>query len=144
MNLKEILTVITKNWNCNSPLLPTFRSIMHHFKLSRKKLNSLNEALDVLKMKPVPLLSLCLTRMSYLLTGWEQAVNLLLLIHVLANHVHISLKFPTVMIIFWGFQDVLALTLFYCLGQETWLDNLWKLIKILQFLSGGKVQKYLA
>ena len=63
---------------------------MHHFKLSTKKLNTLNEALDVLKMKPVALLSLCLTRMSYLLAGWKQAVNLLLLIRVLANHVHIS------------------------------------------------------
>ena len=48
---------------------------MHHFKLSTKKLNTLNEALDVLKMKPVALLSLCLTRMSYLLAGWKQAVK---------------------------------------------------------------------
>ena len=63
---------------------------MHQFKLSRKKLNTLNKALDVLKMKPVPLLLFCLTRMSYHLTGWKQAVNLSLLIRVLANHVHIS------------------------------------------------------
>ena len=90
MNLKEIVIIIRKNWNCNSQFLPTFRSIMHHFGLSREKLTTLKEALHVLKMKPAPLLSLCLTRMSYLLTGWEQAVNLLLLICVLANHVHIS------------------------------------------------------
>ena len=92
MNLKEIVIIIRKNWNCNSQFLPTFRSIMHHFGLSREKagLTTLKQALDVLKMNPVPLLSLCLTRMSYLLTGWKQAVNLLLLICVLANHVHIS------------------------------------------------------
>ena len=63
---------------------------MHYFKLSRKKLTTLKEALDVLKIKPVPLFVILPDTDSYLLTGWKQAVKLLPLICVLANHVHIS------------------------------------------------------
>lgn len=59
-------------------LLPSLKSIICHFRLSRKSLATFNEALDVLEIKPVHLMLFCRTCISYLLTACKQAVNLLL------------------------------------------------------------------
>ena len=49
--------------------LPYFCKVMKHFKLSGKSTCSLNEALEVMGMKNVHMVSFCPTRMSYLLSA---------------------------------------------------------------------------
>ena len=69
--IKRISTSKTRN-------VPAFSTVMCHFQLSRKSLALLNEALKVMDMKEVHLMTFYPTRMAYLLTACSQAVHLLL------------------------------------------------------------------
>ena len=61
-----------------SEFLPSLRTIICHFQISGKSLDLLNEALHVLEMKSLHLMTFCPIQMSYLLTAAAaQSVKLL-------------------------------------------------------------------
>ena len=57
-----------------SKFLPPYQTICN-FQISGKNLALLNEAMDVLEIKPLHLMIFCLTQMSYLVTTAAQSVN---------------------------------------------------------------------
>ena len=54
-----------------------FRVILRHFKLSGKSTSLLNNALDLLEMKEVHMMTFCPTRMSYILSSAKQVLELI-------------------------------------------------------------------
>lgn len=75
--IKRMVNSKTMNVPEISEFLPSFRTILRHFQLSGKSTALLNEALDVLEMKSIHMMTFCPTRMSYLLSAAKQSVNLL-------------------------------------------------------------------
>ena len=63
-----------------SEFIPTLKAILRHFQLSGKSTALLNEALEMMDMKTIHMMTYCPTRMSYLLTASTQIVNLLVLL----------------------------------------------------------------
>ena len=57
--------------------VPFFRTMLRHFQLSGKSTSLLNDALEVLEMKSIHMMTFCPTRMCYLLSACAQVVNLL-------------------------------------------------------------------
>lgn len=76
--IKRISISQARNVPQITEFLPIFCTVMHHFQLCRKSLALLNEALQVLDMKEIHLMTFCSTCMAYLLTVCSQVVHLLL------------------------------------------------------------------
>lgn len=85
-SIKRMTNSKTMNLQAVSDFLPALRSVLRHFQLSGKSTALLNEALDVLEMKSVHMMSFCPTRMSYILTACAQTVvNLVPLCDVIST-----------------------------------------------------------
>ena len=76
--LKRLTNSKTMNVSEISEFVPPFRTILRHFQQSGKSSCLLNEALGMLDMKTVHIMSFCPTRMAYLLYACAQVVDLLL------------------------------------------------------------------
>ena len=53
VNFKHLINYKTKNLQVISDLLPNFHSVVRHFQLSEKSTRLLNEALELMKMRPI-------------------------------------------------------------------------------------------
>ena len=85
-SIKRITNSKTRNLQVISDFLPDLCSVLRHFQLSGKSNDLLHEVLELMEMKPIPLMSFCPTRMSYILTACSQAVKqLVALCHVLVT-----------------------------------------------------------
>ena len=67
----------TMNFPDLSDFIPTLKAILHHFQVSGKSTALLNEALEMMDMRTIHMMTYCSTWMSYLLTASTQIVNLL-------------------------------------------------------------------
>ena len=74
--VKRITNSKTMNFPDLSEFIPTLKAIMHHFQLSGKRIALSNEALEMMDMKTIHMMTYYPPRMSYL-TASTQIVNLL-------------------------------------------------------------------
>ena len=70
----------TMNFPDLSDFIPTLKAILHHFQVSGKSTALLNEALEMMDLRTIHMMTYCPTWMSYLLTASIQIVNLLVLL----------------------------------------------------------------
>ena len=76
-SVKRMTNSKTMNFLDLSEFIPTLKVILRHFQLSGKSTALLKEALEMMDMKTIHMMTYCPTRMSYLLTASTQIVNLL-------------------------------------------------------------------
>ena len=76
-SMKRMVNSKTMNVQDITDFVPTLRVVLRHFQLSGKSTALLNEALDVLDMKSIHMMTFCPTRMSYILSASAKTVALL-------------------------------------------------------------------
>ena len=76
-SMKRLTNSKTMNVPEFSEFLPPFKTILRHFQLSGKSTSLLNNALEVLDLKTIHMMTFCPTRMAYLLSACAQVVKLL-------------------------------------------------------------------
>ena len=76
-SVKRMTNSKTMNFLDLSEFIPTLKVILRHFQLSGKSTALLKEALEIMDMKTIHMMTYCPTRISYLLTASTQIVNLL-------------------------------------------------------------------
>ena len=76
-SIKRMVNSKTMNVPDIREFLPYFCTILRHFQLSGKCLVLLNEALEILELKTVHMMTFCPSRMNYLLQAYTQVTNIL-------------------------------------------------------------------
>ena len=79
-SIKCLTNSKTRNLQVISDFLPNLHSILRHFQSNGKSTHLLNEALELMEMKFMHVMSFCPTRMSYILTACSQVVKQLVAI----------------------------------------------------------------
>ena len=70
-SIKRMVNSKTVNVPDITEFLPYFCTILRHFQLSGKSLTLLNEALEILELKTIHILTFCPTNMNYLLQAFS-------------------------------------------------------------------------
>ena len=74
-SIKRFINSKTRHLQVILDFLPNLRFILRHFLFSGKSTHLFNEALELMGMKPIYVMSFCTTRMSYILNACSQVVK---------------------------------------------------------------------